>query len=53
MPLLALSKRTKGAVTFVIFADGRSHEYRLANPRMISAAKADAVRFNTLAAAAR
>jgi hypothetical protein len=53
MPVIALSKRTKGARAFVIFPDGKIHEHKLTDRKMITAAKADAIRFNALAAAQR
>jgi hypothetical protein len=53
MPLVALSKRTKGACAFVIFPDGRVHEHKLTDRKMITTAKTDAIRFNALAAAQR
>ena len=52
MPLLALTRRTKGACAFIIFSDGKVHEHKLADQKAVTAARADAIRFNALAAAA-
>ena len=52
MPLLALTKRTKGACAFIVFGDGTIHKHPLADQKAVAAAKMDAARFNVLAASA-
>lgn len=49
MPVLALTRRTKGACAFIVFPDGKIHEHKLPGRREVIAAKADAIRFNALA----
>lgn len=52
MPIVALTRRTQGAAAFVVFPHGNVHQHRLADPKAVTRAERDAVRFNALAAAA-